>query len=517
MSFRKNLNKLSILFPLISQLLFAQIKNDFVISENGQRPSSCININSNLFVAWDDFGNAISYQRFDSLGNEIGTKYQFNNTEAGVSPRQVVSGNYLISTWQDKIDTQIYYGYYNIVGNIYDYLVDLISITFKHHGSPEFKSDNPRYTPDICFLDDTTYFSVWHGLGAQFVGPNLLDLSQPGIYGRIGTVSGWPFGSEVWGPSATDSLSLVISDYGLRDDPDVTHSSPRVVCSKESPFFYVAWQDDHSGKERLYCRLFHKDGTPKDSSFIVNEDSSLTGLYYLSMAAAHNGDYVIVWSADSAGIPAVYWKWYSNAGSALTNSKKITNENDFVAIYASVDVSLDNSGKGVVTWEGKHESKIKIFAKQFDKDRSPIGNTFIVSTKKDITSNQIYPNVELRNNHIYFVWEEENTIWGNILDFDNPVAIKDHINNPIWFKLYQNYPNPFNPETTIEYSINKPGEVILTIHDIIGRKIRTLVNSFQKIGNYKVNFDAKNMSSGVYIYRLSLNSIITQKKMLLIQ
>ena len=78
---------------------------------------------------------------------------------------------------------------------------------------------------------------------------------------------------------------------------------------------------------------------------------------------------------------------------------------------------------------------------------------------------------------------------------------------PIEFSLSQNYPNPFNPSTTIKYSIPKDvrgekQEVRLVVHDILGRKVATLVNQKQKAGNYEVKFDASNLSSGVYFYKI---------------
>jgi len=86
------------------------------------------------------------------------------------------------------------------------------------------------------------------------------------------------------------------------------------------------------------------------------------------------------------------------------------------------------------------------------------------------------------------------------------------------FALSQNYPNPFNPSTIISYSISKSDFVTLTIYDIIGRKIQTLVGEFQKANTYSVNFDASKLSNGVYFYRLQIGrDFVETKKMLLIK
>jgi len=88
---------------------------------------------------------------------------------------------------------------------------------------------------------------------------------------------------------------------------------------------------------------------------------------------------------------------------------------------------------------------------------------------------------------------------------------------PVNFKLSQNYPNPFNPTTQIQYSIPHAGNVTLKVFDILGNEVATLVNKFQKAGNYKVSFSGDNLASGIYFYRIQSGNFIAVKKMLLIK
>lgn len=83
------------------------------------------------------------------------------------------------------------------------------------------------------------------------------------------------------------------------------------------------------------------------------------------------------------------------------------------------------------------------------------------------------------------------------------------------FKLGQNYPNPFNPSTIIEYALGKDSHVMLTVTDILGRNVATLVNETQSAGNKSVSFDASKLPSGVYFYTLTAGSFRDTKKLLL--
>ncbi len=85
------------------------------------------------------------------------------------------------------------------------------------------------------------------------------------------------------------------------------------------------------------------------------------------------------------------------------------------------------------------------------------------------------------------------------------------------FYLKQNYPNPFNPTTKIEYSIPAGEKVELVIFDILGRKVRTLVNEYKPAGNYIVEFNAGSFSSGIYICRLTSGKYSSTGKMLLLK
>ena len=77
---------------------------------------------------------------------------------------------------------------------------------------------------------------------------------------------------------------------------------------------------------------------------------------------------------------------------------------------------------------------------------------------------------------------------------------------PERFSLFQNYPNPFNPETKIRYGIPESGAVTLTLIDVLGREVKTLVNEYQKAGIHEFDFNSQGLSSGIYFYRIVIHS-----------
>lgn len=89
--------------------------------------------------------------------------------------------------------------------------------------------------------------------------------------------------------------------------------------------------------------------------------------------------------------------------------------------------------------------------------------------------------------------------------------------SPREYLLSQNYPNPFNPSTTINYSIAKEGNVTLAIYNITGSKVATIVNGYKPAGSYTVQFNGRNLASGIYLYRLESGGYSAAKKFILMK
>ncbi len=119
------------------------------------------------------------------------------------------------------------------------------------------------------------------------------------------------------------------------------------------------------------------------------------------------------------------------------------------------------------------------------------------------------------HNHLYVqsllndAIEKSNVILTDVAEHPTNVVEK--------FELFQNYPNPFNPETTIRYQVTKSTLVTLNVYNITGQLVATLVNEKKNTGRYSVNWNAINVSSGVYIYQIKAGTQSITRKMILMK
>jgi photosystem II stability/assembly factor-like uncharacterized protein len=101
--------------------------------------------------------------------------------------------------------------------------------------------------------------------------------------------------------------------------------------------------------------------------------------------------------------------------------------------------------------------------------------------------------------------------------FEYSKSIEVDFGAPKKFELSQNYPNPFNPVTTIRFNLPEAGNVKLTLFNILGQELKTLVNEFKESGVHTINFDASELNSGMYIYKIEVGTFVQTRKMTLVK
>ena len=249
-------------------------------------------------------------------------------------------------------------------------------------------------------------------------------------------------------------------------------------------------------------------------------------------------------------LESIYNVYFSSSNSDYIGSPHVKSELDWMVVFNDLDTNSDGSWKNV--------AETSLFAPSMKQGNCPFKIINLDSNEKANYIIDETQNVKLQNER----WDEgekiilrpQNATGATVsyaLSFDFSSGKKPKSGDTLWiitynplsnedvyrfkltdnfilstketasvlpkYNLYQNYPNPFNPSTIIEYYIPKSGPVKLSVFDMLGRKVAVLVNEEQASGKYKINFNASNLSSGIYFYKLQSGNFSKIKKMILLR
>ena len=246
-----------------------------------------------------------------------------------------------------------------------------------------------------------------------------------------------------------------------------------------------------------------------DSAFsnIITDELNLTSSVFTDSLINNNLFYWRVNNKNSAGTS----KW-SKTVKFFTVSPfiKIISPNGGEIIYADSTY--------IIRWQDNISDKVKIELLNNNSTYLIIGNSITTPTNAylwNVPDSLLGSGFKIRITSI--VDTSLSSLSDNSFTIDKMTGI-DKVNAIIKdFKLYQNFPNPFNPSTIISYDIPKAGLVTLDVFNILGQKVMTLVDGFQDPGKYSVTFNAFNLSSGIYMYRLKEENFLAVKKFILIK
>ncbi len=301
------------------------------------------------------------------------------------------------------------------------------------------------------------------------------------------------------------------------DDDKEYRYSPSIAMD-DSGNFVIVWDEWRGGcNYDIYYQQYNSSGEPQSGSIKVNDDVGTTRQDDPSIVMDGSGDFVIIWEDERYGNRDIYFQQYNNSGEAQGVNTKV-NDDDGIAEQESPTIAMDGSGNFVIVWEDYRygANNPEIIGQRYFSDGNANGANYRIVADGP-NHGERSPVLAANNNNIVFSWMDNRRskgwdIYAKIVgwDWDGVTSLTELGDNlPEEFVLSQNYPNPFNPITTIKYSIpsefrNQRSEVRLIIYDILGREVATLVNQKQKPGNYEVEWDALDHSSGIYFYRLAV-------------
>jgi endonuclease/exonuclease/phosphatase family metal-dependent hydrolase len=319
-----------------------------------------------------------------------------------------------------------------------------------------------------------------------------------------------------YNPFLMEVISAVYIPTDLRDIAEYTIRFPR---SDDTLYVYSAhlkagnpdFGDEDEDLQRLaevtILRDNHLNLHPQGTKFIVSGDLNLYGAdepAYQKLLADEPGNFGQ--SFDPIDRPG---GWHNNASFADIHSQStrvndlgdggstggMDDRFDFILVSAPMVEKVESGSYMAYGNDGNH----------FNQDINNGSNSAVTA--------EVANALHAASDHLPVV-----------ADFDLSISAIDSNNDqkyPYTIRLNQNYPNPFNPLTTIEYSVraydHTPLHVNLNIYNMLGQNIATLVSENQNVGSYKVEWDAGDFSSGVYLYVLTVGNEQVVRKMLLLR
>jgi len=225
-----------------------------------------------------------------------------------------------------------------------------------------------------------------------------------------------------------------------------------------------------------------------------------------------SGNFIVTWRDNRNNGSDIFCKQFSNNGTAIGNSFQVNTETGIDYRY-SPSISINSNGDFTITWTIAFEDgNYDVYAQQYLNGGTPFGNNYRVSDT-DVLE-QSAPEVVLGNSRIFYTWQDNsdgNTgfdIWANVVDWDNIVGIDNNSDSELSPNvcLYQNYPNPFSNSTTIKFDIPEFTKVKIEVFNHFGQKIETLLDKSLHSGLHEVEFLTRDLSNGIYLFRLVTQS-----------
>ncbi|MBD3223843.1 MAG: T9SS type A sorting domain-containing protein [Caldithrix sp.] len=460
-------------------------------------------------IAWKSETNNENYtaQFISKNGQLIDEKFPIYSNELIVSN---VKEEFMVTKTFNFPATEYWPATFSIKAKIYHTI---------HETTPSFGIAGGSWP--LCGMDFLGYENVLTGIGQNFLYIDQFDGDLDSrLYDNSGKVISSVNGTEntyhISADALTDSSYMVVW-FNARHD-DVENTMPYGIYATSITQDKII-RDSVQIKTYPNFPEYLTDANPRiipkfkvrslnDSTyqlFVVETDSLFFYSYLLNPEAK-------IREVNKFSIPVLYESYRLSTSELLTLNVSNYSENTR-SVFFSISGYVNNSRCT--------SNYLYYFNDQGHSSGEPITDTSHVFNKdyfKFKTGTETYLNAAQRHINIYadtyhhFSLTDSLKI-GKITSIDS--RIPDIANS---FKLQQNYPNPFNPTTTIEFTLNRPGKATIEIYDITGKAIETLVDAHKTAGRHQITFDGSDLSSGVYLYRLTTDHGYTKMfKMVLIK
>jgi hypothetical protein len=476
--------------------------NDDSGSSSQGNPAIAASPSGSFYISWDDrrlCETDVFSQRFNSSGEFLGSNFKVNQ-EGYETSLTAYSSNSMDSSGNSVI---VFTGYYGIFSQRYD------SNGQKLGENTRLNENSPVYwepTPDVSMNPKGDFIVVWdqdiYPL-PQLIFAQLLD-SQ---------------GNKIDSNFAVSSF-LDINQYSHHPKVAKASNGNSVVVWMNS------FKDD--SKTEIWGQLHNSSGEKIGENFKISDSTLSFWNYYPDVGIDKEGNFVVSWYIGWNILIQRFKADGSKIGEAIQAIGHVKTKTD------KTSLAVKSSGEFVVAWSDFRNVNWDIYAQRFDAEGNPLGENFRVNNDQGDNIQQS-PVVVTDDKNYYFAWADNRNsgsgfdIFCKIISFEPTFVSDEELLNKPEYILLQNYPNPFNPATTIpfkvkslEFGVGRPIHTTLIIYNLLGQKVKTLVDEDKLSGRYQVSWEGKNeegndVSSGIYFYVIKTKDFTQTKKMTLVR
>lgn len=503
---------------LQSQWLDAYIP-DFKVNDdnlNSFQIDSKMGVDSsgNFVIAWRDvrmypgsqLPGYLYFQRYNKDGNALGNNILVSQDTADIPEINVLIDGRFLLLWPRTFIANGGIQYYELYFQRFNKNGETITPRTRVLDTSFIASNNSSPAGFTITSDQTGKFIITWSRGHTFNTPRNVFFQR---YDSSGVRIGIP-----------DSVSVT----GFRAEyPD--------IAVNNDGSFVITWMDGRlssPNKSDIYLQKFDPNGIKIGGNLKVNDDTDPnTDQVASQISTDRNGNIAIVWIDSRNGQTGMYYQMFDSSGSTINVNRKADELTAF-GYAGSPKISMRKDKNFYIAWlDVRYTGKDQFYGRRFDSIGNPIGNAYMIPASSPGSSVQIPNDIYLFNDRVYSTWHDNRNagsvnydIYCNVRGFQNPDTVIGIVNNSEIIKdyrLFPAYPNPFNPETKIKFDIPKLSHVKITIFDILGREVTTLINEVKEPGYYESIFDGSMYSSGIYFYRFESDYYVDSKKMVLIK
>ncbi len=497
---------------------FQVIIDDFLVNDDTtgewyqQNPDIAVGPDGSFIIVWEDGRKEnldVYAQRYNQFGTPLGSNFRVNDdTGSGDQYHPVVAidgdGDFVIA-WIDQRNYEDY-----------SYSADIYAQRYNSAGNP--RGSNFKVNEDTAAYHGYDYPAVAMDYSGRFVitwkgwRSNSYDWD---IFAQIYRSSGTRFGLNFKVNPDTGLISQLAPSIAI-DTSDADHS------------FIIAWVSHHNIYARRYDLTY---GNPVGDTFIVDDDTGAIDPATTGIATDGLGNLFITWD-DLILHAKIYVRRFNSSGIPLGPSFAVDDTAGYDKYFPSI--AIRNSGEFIIAYQERpFTGGDSIYASRYDSSGNLLNNRYFIPNFERSSTYFANPEVAAIGSKVYFCWYECNhttgwDIYAKVVDWDwTDVEEEQMAGLPESFELAQNYPNPFNPSTRIQFRVGslefaEPAHTTLIIYNILGQKVRMLLDEEKLPGSYNVIWDGKDdsgkdVASGIYFYQLRAKDYTETRKMALLR